>query len=116
MKEYLNDICGTKSEKIEAPKYDDGKLRWDLLPFECIEELVKIYTYGAQKYSANGWKSGLSFSRIIAAVFRHIASWMLGEQRDKESGLLHLAHAGWGILTLIWYEKYKSEFDDRKLP
>lgn len=32
-------------------KETDGKLRWDLLPYRAIEEVVKVYTYGCIKYA-----------------------------------------------------------------
>ena len=31
-------------------KDDDGKPRWDLLPFAEAEEVVKVLTYGARRY------------------------------------------------------------------
>lgn len=30
--------------------YKDDKLRWDLLPLDLIEEVVKVYHFGAKKY------------------------------------------------------------------
>ena len=31
----------------------DGKLMWELLPLPLLEEVVKVYTAGAQKCGAN---------------------------------------------------------------
>ena len=41
-----------KLTTAEGPglKFDDGKLRYDLLPFSVIDELVNILTFGAAKY------------------------------------------------------------------
>ena len=36
--------------------FQDGKLRWDLLPLEEIEDIVKVYTSGANKYGENTWQ------------------------------------------------------------
>lgn len=33
--------------------FKDDKLRWDLLPLELIEEVVKVYHFGAKKYAPN---------------------------------------------------------------
>lgn len=33
--------------------FKDDKLRWDLLPLDLIEEVVKVYTAGAKKYGEN---------------------------------------------------------------
>lgn len=95
-------------------KKDGTKLRYDLVPAEAIEELVKVYTFGAQKYEAHSWESGMKMSRIYAALFRHMTAWWLGEDTDKESGLSHLAHATWNVIALLTYVKRgMHETDDR---
>ena len=33
-------------------KWDENKLRWDLLPWDAIEKIVEIYSFGAAKYSS----------------------------------------------------------------
>jgi hypothetical protein len=107
-----------KASKIPMPgegiKHDEGKNRLDLIPTEALEEIGKVYTFGAQKYNANNWRLGFKFSRIIGATLRHFYRFMRGEDHDQESGLLHLAHAGWGILTLIsFFVAKRDELDDR---
>jgi len=100
-------------EATEGLRYDTGKLRWDLLPPE-IEEVVKVFTMGAVKYSDRNWELGMNYGRVIAAMFRHIFAWLKGETNDPESGLHHLAHAQWNILALLVYEKRgMTQFDDR---
>ena len=48
-----------KSNKNVSKKNDfkDNKLRWDLLPLETIENLVKVYSFGSKKYSDNSWQN-----------------------------------------------------------
>jgi hypothetical protein len=83
-------------------KYDDGKLRWDLLPWEPIEEIVKVLTYGAKKYKENSWQHVDRFEdRYFAALMRHLVAWRNGEVYDKESGILHLSHAACNIMFLL---------------
>lgn len=86
-------------------KDDDGKLRWDLLPLGSVQELVKVLTYGAKKYGDGNWTVVADKRRrYFAATLRHLSAWWLGEKRDPESGLSHLAHAGCCILFLLWCE------------
>ena len=99
----------------EGKKYDKGKERWDLVPYDALEEVVKVYTLGAEKYGERNWEKGISYTRIFAAVMRHIVAWWNGEDADSESGLSHLAHAAWGMLALLYYEKHRKEFDDRSV-
>lgn len=87
-----------------ALRYDHGKLRWDLLPFDALEELVKVYTFGAKKYQDHNWAKGMSWSRCMGSFFRHMVQRMKGEIYDEESGLRHTAHMTWNVLTLLAYD------------
>ncbi|HIP58739.1 MAG TPA: hypothetical protein EYH00_05495 [Archaeoglobus profundus] len=85
-------------------KYDDGKLRYDLIPPKALEELAKVITYGAKKYKPNSWRNVEPY-RYEAALFRHIQEWRKGNKIDKESGLPHLAHALANLVFLIELDK-----------
>jgi hypothetical protein len=98
---------------VQGVKHDKGKQRYDMLPFDAIEELVKVYTFGVDKYGERNWEKGIVFSRLIAAVFRHIMDWLLRETYDRETGLHHLAHAAWGCLAIVHFQKIgKKNLDD----
>jgi hypothetical protein len=89
-------------------KYDTGKLRWDLLPIDCIEDVVKILTFGSEKYGPNNWQEVEDAgNRYYAALMRHLAANRKGESMDEESGLPHLAHAMCNVVFLLWLEKNK---------
>ena len=45
--------------------YQDGKLRWDLLPLEEIEDIVKLYTAGSIKYGDNNWQTQRMVTNVI---------------------------------------------------
>ncbi len=75
-------------------KYDNEKLRFDLLPIKSLVDVVKVLTYGAVKYADNNWMYVKPFKpRYYAALWRHVIAYMMGEELDQESGLPHLAHA-----------------------
>ena len=94
-------------------KNDTGKLRFDLLPVRPLEQITEIYTYGANKYDDNNWRSGIQWGRIFSASMRHMWAFWRGEDNDSESGLPHLAHAAFGCLTLLEYMETHRELDDR---
>lgn len=83
-------------------KHDAGKPRWDLLPWEAVEAVVLVLTYGATKYGPDNWRRvpGARW-RYLGAALRHVAAWARGQRLDAESGLPHLAHAAASILFLI---------------
>lgn len=98
----------------EATKHDTDKIRLELLPIRPLEEIAKVMTFGAKKYGDDNWRKGMKWSRVFGALLRHLFSWKRGENRDEESKLLTLAHAGCCILFLIEYHLAKSGIDDRK--
>ena len=90
-------------------KYDEGKLRWDLLPIDCVEDVVKILTFGAEKYTDNSWQEVENGKdRYFAALMRHLSASRQGELKDEESNLSHLAHAMCNVVILLWLEKNKE--------
>ncbi len=98
---------------MEGIKYDDGKPRYALIPATPLEELAKIYTYGAIKYEENNWKKGMKWSRTFSAIMRHCWDFWRGETFDPETGLHHMAHAAFGCFALIEYQTTQKKFDDR---
>lgn len=96
-----------------AIKTDTGKPAMHLLPFEALTEVSKVYAFGAAKYNDHNWRLGFAWSRLLAAAIRHIFAWAAGEDKDPESGLSHLVHAAFNILSLISFELTANGTDDR---
>lgn len=89
----------------EGRKYDNGKPRWSLLPWEAVEEVVKVLTHGAEKYEDDNWKRVPKHrDRYISSTMRHFTKWILGEKNDPDSGFNHLACATCGLLFLLWMD------------
>lgn len=97
----------------DARKYDQDKLRFDLIPAYPLEALAAIYTFGANKYQDRNWEKGIKWSRIFAAIMRHLWAMWRGEWLDPESNMPHAAHAAWGCFALLEYSRTKPDFDDR---
>ncbi len=102
-------------KRISGRKEDKDKTSYDLVPPEALEEITKVLTFGAKKYEARNWESGIKYGRVFAACMRHLWAWWRGENKDKETKLSHLAHAGCCIFFLLAYEERNmgDEFDDR---
>lgn len=92
-------------------KYDDDKLRFDLIPPIALRSLAEVYTFGARKYTDNSWQNLPNFEeRYLAALHRHLNAHQLGELRDEDSGLYHLDHLLWNVVALRW----KLQQDEQK--
>jgi hypothetical protein len=75
-------------------KYDADKPRWDLVPLRAHTEFVDVLTFGAMKYTANGWRKVVGWRwRYTRAGLGHVIKYMRGERNDAETGKHHLAHA-----------------------
>lgn len=97
-----------KQAKDEGMKFDDDKLRFDLIPPEASEELAKILTMGAKKYAPNNWQK-IKKDRYLSALYRHLNAWQKGEINDGESGERHLSHALCNVVFLLWKEIHNVE-------
>ena len=87
-----------------------------LIPWGAMDEIARVYAFGAQKYAAHNWRKGYEWGKSFSALCRHIFAFWKGEDRDPESGLSHLAHAGFHVLSLLtfWLERDTyGEHDDR---
>lgn len=96
-----------------ARKFDGGKPPVDLVPAQLVLGVAEVLRHGAEKYDAHNWRGGMSWSRVYAAVQRHLLAWNEGENRDQDSGLPHLAHAACGLAFLLNYVETKPGLDDR---
>ena len=103
--------------EIKGRKDDSDKIRMDLLPFESLEAVAKVLTFGAKKYADNNnWqKVDGAESRYAGALLRHLSKYFQGEKFDAESGLSHLSHAATNTLFLVWFEENKRKDENNVL-
>jgi len=86
-------------------KLDAGKVRAGLVMAgfaRALIEVSKVGTYGAEKYTDNGW-IGVpdGQARYTDAMYRHLSKEHMGEEDDPDTGLLHAAHAAWNALARL---------------
>lgn len=100
-------------------KNDNGKLQWSLMPFEQLEDVVRVLMNGAKKYSKDNWKKCDDVTRYKDALMRHVVAYCKGEALDSEDCLPHLAHAICNCLFLQWFDNsgistktLQEEFED----
>lgn len=87
-----------------------------LLDPQAVELIAEVFGYGQGKYGAWNWKGGISYSRLFSAILRHLWAFWRGEDLDPETGKPHLAHAGCGIIMLLWHSMNRKDLDDRYRP
>lgn len=121
LQEQVRKIVESNKELGKAAvKHDAGKTDWSLVPWDSVEEIVKVLEFGKVKYAAWNWSSngGFKYMRVFNSTMRHLLAWARGEDKDPESGLSHIAHAGCNIFFLMHFIKNKDKFssnDDRNV-
>jgi hypothetical protein len=96
----------------EGLRYDEGKVRFDLIPPEVLLALARLYSLGATKYASRNWEKGMNYSRVFNPLMRHLLKWQSGIPLDEESGEPHLAHVLWNVAALLVYEQREIGVDD----
>jgi hypothetical protein len=107
--EQFDEPAGEARKSAESAK----KVRLELLPPMAMESIAEVLSFGAQKYDANNWCRGARWGRYYAALLRHLFAWWRGEEKDPETGLSHLAHAGCCLVFLLEYQRNGWGSDDR---
>lgn len=91
---------------MKGIKHDNGKPRLAemIIDFkEPLQELCKVWEFGANKYSKSNWKlvdNGID--RYSNALLRHLVAEE-DKLTDDESGLLHSAHIAFNALARMYF-------------
>jgi hypothetical protein len=89
-------------------KDDSQKREWHLLPWDCLEEIVKVLEFGKKKYSEDNWKK-VSLVRYKDALIRHFVK----EGIDPDSSLSHAAHLAANAIFILYKELHKDENENK---
>jgi len=92
---------------------DEEKTRFELIPVHPLAELAHVYTKGAEKHSAEGWRDGMSWKYCVQKLLRHLFQWLMGKQRH-EKGMHHLGSVAFYAFALLEYERTATGDDDRE--
>jgi len=106
----------TLEDEVVGRKNDEGKLRYDLDSVAAAEGRVAVLTHGAAKYRDRNWEKGILYSRVYAALQRHLHAWWGGSVLDEDTHLHPLSHAACELMFLQEFEARPltyEEFDDR---
>lgn len=97
-----------RSLRDPGAKADNGKTRaWLCLAgfSRALEEVAKVTTTGADKYTPNGWVDVPNAEeRYMDAAARHLLAYAKGEVYDNDTGgtgCKHLAQVAWNILAVL---------------
>jgi hypothetical protein len=91
---------------MKGTKFDDGKPRLAemIIDFkEPLQELCKVWEFGAKKYSKSNWKLvDNGKDRYTNALLRHLIAEE-DKLTDDETELLHSAHIAFNALARMYF-------------
>ncbi len=95
LREHPTAASGAEREKL-------GALPYDLVPYqELTEAYCRVAEHGAEKYAPWNWSKGLARVQLLGSLLRHTFAYLRGQERDRDSGLLHTDHILWNAVALV---------------
>lgn len=106
------------SDEVRATSSTGGQkgrklARFALIPWDALLLIAEHYGTGSLKYADRNWEAGYPWSWSFDALQRHLTAWWQGEDRDAETGSLHIVCAAWHCLALITFQIRGLGEDDR---
>ena len=97
---------------VEAQKTNKAPL--DLLEPVANEEISRALAFGAEKYGTRNYIHSPIAARVyVAAIMRHAAAWLRGEDVADDSGVHHLGHIGANVHVALAAIEAGTFIDDR---
>lgn len=98
----------------QGSKNDQDKPDMSLIPSAAELEEAFVWSKGKKKYSAYNWHNGIMYSRILAAMQRHLSLLKAGIDMDDDTKQHHAACIRCGAAMLIQFTlEIRVELDDR---
>lgn len=117
LKDLVDHYHRNKPEVIQTDggglRYNTGKPKHHLIPGFAMNEVAKVFTFGADKYGDNNWQRGMDWSDVIGSMSRHYNAILRGEDFDNETGYLHSSHLATNAIFLTEYYRIYPQGDDR---
>jgi hypothetical protein len=89
---------GQRTEFATGARRDiqEGKGRFDLLPFDALQEVAAVFEAGAKKYGDRNWEKGIPVRAFLSSAARHLFKAICGFTDEP-----HLPMAAWNLLCAI---------------
>ncbi|QQP96530.1 dATP/dGTP diphosphohydrolase domain-containing protein [Lysobacter enzymogenes] len=100
---------------MAGDRHNAGKPKLSLVleARHALAGAARVLEFGATKYSRANWRKGLKHTEVADCLSRHLAAYLAGEDRDEESGELHIDHVLVNALFLAEVARTHPGLDDR---
>lgn len=94
-------------------KFDNGKAPLHMIPEQALIGMAEAFAYGANKYGTFNYRKGIEITRLTDSLRRHTLAYLMGEDKDPESGLHHTKHMLANVAMIEFMRTTRPEMDDR---
>lgn len=103
--------------KGTGARYNSGKAPLEYVPLHLLEGAARVFKAATEKpvnpYPLWNWAKGMPWLVPLGCMKRHIAAIERGEDRDADTGELHIDHVICNALMLKHYYAAYPEGDNR---
>lgn len=89
-------------------KKETIKNRWDLMDFDCLDDMCTVLTYGAKKHGDTNFlelEHDKAVEKYFAKIMRHLTEYRIRIYYDDETNLPHIIHAMADLMILYTLEQ-----------
>jgi hypothetical protein len=104
------------SSSNQSLRFNQHKLRWSLVDFDSLTEMLLVLEFGAEKYAPNNWRKGLHREEILESVQRHLIELFENKEMDGESKLHHMGHIMCNAMFYLHHAKNGTFSKERANP
>lgn len=101
---------------MAAERHNQNKLRWNLVDFKSVEEMLKVLEFGAVRYAPDNWKKGLNKEEILESTQRHLVELFNNNTIDDDSKLHHMGHIMCNAMFYLFHERNGTFVKERNNP
>lgn len=102
--------------KKQATRNNKGKLRWTLIDYSVLEEMLKVLEGGANAYGVENWKKGLHREEILESIQRHLVSLIKKIETDPQFGAHHVGHIMANCMFYFYHHQNNTFSEKRNNP
>lgn len=88
----------------------EGKYQPTKIDPNFLIELAHLQEIGDEKHQDHHWTNGVSVSKMVDAIKRHVAAIERGEHIDPDTGLPHATAIGCNAMYLSFYTRNMSTY------
>lgn len=111
--EEFSEQAAQQSAEGRGLRFNQGKVRVDLLPPDAITALANLMTVNELKYPDRNWEKGMPWSDVLASLERHFLELKAGEDVDPTDRQHHAVKIMWNAMAMYCYWWRDIGTDDR---